>query len=340
MHGRGPGFRKFVAGLALLLAMAGWGGVRAADEIRYFTIGTAATSGTYFPIGALLASIISNPPGSRPCDVGGSCGVPGLIAVAQSTQGSVENVKRIGAGTLQSALSQSDVATWAYTGTGIFRKHAPIDNLRAIANLYPEDVHIVVRKDSGIGSIADLRGKRVSVGEQESGTLVEATEILKAYGIGLKNIKPSYDKPGHAADRLAAGEIDAFFQVSGSPVMAVAELAQRVPIDLLPIPQDKALEIIKSHPFLTISATLMDTYENVGLTPTISVGAIWVVAADVDEELVYQITRSLWNESNRTVLEQGHPKGFYIQPSTAVRGLAIPLHPGAERYYREIGLIN
>lgn len=332
--------KAVAAALSLTSLVTTWGVGRAEEGIHFFTIGTAATSGTYFPIGALIANIISNPPGSRSCERGGSCGVPGLIAVAQSTQGSIENVRRLGPRDLQSALVQSDIATWAYTGTDIFRGQPPRTNLRAIANLYPEDVHIVVRRDSGIETIKDLRGKRVSLGEEQSGTRVEALVILKYYGLGLKNIVPTYDKPGVAADKLERGQIDAFFHVSGSPVPAVSELADRIPIALLPIKQDKALEIIAKHPFFAISSTLPGNYEGVGLTPTLSVGAIWVVDERIDEELVYGITKALWHESNRTLLDTGHPKGFYIQRSTALDGLGIPLHPGAERYYREVGLIN
>lgn len=332
--------RALAAALFLASVSFAWAGARADDAVRFFTIGTAATGGTYFPIGALIANVISNPPGSRPCDRGGSCGVPGLIAVAQSTQGSIENINRLGPRDLQSALVQSDIASWAYTGTDIFQGQPPRTNLRAIANLYPEDLHIVVRRDSGIETIEDLRGKQISLGEEQSGTRVEALVILEHYGISLKDIAPSYDRPGVAADKLERGQIDAFFLVSGSPVAAVAELADRIPIALLPIGQDKATEIIAKHPFFTISSTQPGIYEGVDLTPTLSVGAIWVVDEAIDEELVYQITRALWHDANRPLLDAGHPKGVYIQRSTAVDGLGIPLHSGAERYYREVGLVN
>lgn len=326
--------------LAALVTMAGTGGLKASEDFRFFTIGTAATSGTYFPIGALIGNIISSPPGSRPCERGGSCGVPGLIAVAQSTQGSVENVHLISERRIDSALAQSDVATWAYTGTGIFGQREAIGNLRAIANLYPEDMHVVVRRDSGIETIAQLRGKRVAVGEEQSGTRVDAEIVLGHYGLGTDDIVASHDKPGIAADLLERGEIDAFFYVSGAPVTLIAQLAERLPINLLPIEPDEALDIRRDHPFFTASSIRAGDYAGVDPTPTLSVGAIWVIAAAVDEEQVYAITKALWHDANRSLLDNGHPKGIQIQPTTALDGLGIPLHPGANRYYRERGLID
>lgn len=334
------GLTASIFAVAAFLAMTQSGGPKASEAFRYFTIGTAATSGTYFPIGALIANVISSPPGSRACDRGGSCGAPGLIAVAQSTQGSVENVRLIAAGQIDSALVQSDVAAWAYTGSGIFADRAPVSNLRAIASLYPEDIHIVVRKSSGIQSIADLKGKRVSLGERDSGTLVDALIVLEHGGLALDDVVPFYDKPGLAADRLEAGEIDAFFSVAGAPMPAIAELARRVPVDLLPVGEDMAREIVAKYAFFAASRIAPETYDGVAATPTLSVGALWLVSADIDEDLVYALTRALWHESNRALLDTGHPRGAFIRRATALNGLGVPLHPGAERYYRDAGLAN
>src|SRR5262249_32596218 len=184
------------------------------QDTGFFRIGTGSPDASYFPIGAIIASAISNPPGSRPCDEGGSCGVPGLIAVAQTTRGSIDNVEAIRAGSFESGLTQADIAYWAYTGTNVFEKTGAVRNLRAIANLFQESLHIVVRADSGITSIADLKGKRVSLGEQGSGTLVTARLVLDAYGVGEKRIKAEYLPPAEAAHRLQAGTLDAFVEIS------------------------------------------------------------------------------------------------------------------------------
>src|SRR5215510_6799718 len=165
-------------GAAWLLGGAGAPPVGAQDETRFFRIGTGPTTGNYFTIGGIIANAISNPPGSRPCDKGGSCGVPGLIAVAQTTQGSVQNVELIADRTLDSGLCQSDVAYWAYSGTGMYSGGTPFDGLRTIANLYQESLQIVVRADSKIAAIGDLRGKRISLGGRGSGTRATAVLVL------------------------------------------------------------------------------------------------------------------------------------------------------------------
>lgn len=328
------------AALAAALAIPPAGLRASDDDIRFFTIGTGAGSSTYFLTGALLANLISNPPGSRECERGGSCGVPGLIAVAQSTQGSVENMNRVGAGKLDSALSRANVANWAYNGTWIFEGRTASENLRAIGNLYPETVHIVVRADSGIESIPDLKGRKMSLGEEKSGTRFETLIILGHFGLTVDDIEPVYATPGHAADLLEAGEIDALVEISVDPAVSIAELAKRVPIRILPIDEATAIEFVGNHPFFITTSILIGAYEGVPLTPTLGIGTIWVTSAGIDDETVYRITRALWHENNRDLLVDGHPQGRFIHESAAVGRLGIPLHPGAARYYRERGLIE
>ena len=202
-------------------------GMALAQQPQFFRIGTGGTAGTYYPIGGLIANAISNPPGSRPCDQGGSCGVPGLIATALSANGSVANVNAIAGGTLESGFSQSDVATWAHSGTGIWEDRPAVEKLRAIANLYPETIHLVASADSGIKGVADLEGKRVSLDEPGSGTLVDARIILEAYGLSEDKVDAQYLKPDQAAERMRDGAMDAFFFVGGFPAGAIAELASQ-----------------------------------------------------------------------------------------------------------------
>src|SRR5438046_7136398 len=148
--------------------------LRAQQDITFFRILTGGTAGTYYPIGGLIANAISNPPGSRACAEGGSCGVPGLVATAVASNGSVANINGITSGQMESGFTQSDVAFWAYTGTGVYEGKPKVADLRLIANLYPETIHVVARKGAGIKSVADLKGKRVSLDEPGSGTLVDA----------------------------------------------------------------------------------------------------------------------------------------------------------------------
>jgi TRAP transporter TAXI family solute receptor len=312
---------------------------QAADDIRFFRIGTAATTGTYFQIGGMLANAISKPPGSRDCDRGGSCGVQGLVAVAQATQGSVENVQSVGGARLESALAQSDVALGAYAGTGLFKGKPPIKSLRAIASLFPESVHLVVRAEAPIRSVKDLKGKRVGLGEKESGTLVDARLILEAAGIAEKDVKADYRGLSLAAAALGHSELDAFFLFGGYPVPAIAELASTTPARLVPLSGEIGDRLTRKYPFFTADTIPGGTYAGIDeATPTISTRALWIVSADVPDSLVYSITQALWHDGNRRILDQGHPMGQKIRLTSALQGLVVPLHPGAERFYREAGI--
>jgi TRAP transporter TAXI family solute receptor len=315
-------------------------GLAVAQDMRFFRIGTGGTGGTYYPIGGLIANAISNPPGSRACNKGGSCGVPGLVAIAQSSNGSVANINGINSGTLESGFAQSDVAYWAYTGTGIFADKGKVASLRAIANLYPESIHLVARKGAGIKSVRDLKGKRVSLDEPGSGTLVDARIILQAYGLSEKDIEADYIKPNPAIGKIKDNQLDAFFIVAGFPTGSVAELASSAGAELVPIAGPKAQAIMAKYGFFAPDTIPAGTYEGIGETKTLSVGAQWVVGANVDADLVYGITKALWNDNSRKLLDNGHAKGKVIRLETALNGVGIPLHPGAERFYKEAGILK
>ena len=315
-------------------------GRSAAAGLNFFRIGTGSTGGTYYPVGGVIAGAISNPPGSRPCERGGSCGVPGLIAVAQSTSGSVENAAAISGGKLESGFCQADVAYWASTGTGVYEGKEKLVNLSAIANLYPESMHLVVRRDAGIKTPADLRGRRVSLDREGSGTRVDALLVLGAFGLSPDDMNTIEASPQEGADLLNAGELDAFFMVVGTPASVIQELADQSLITLVPIDGPEAAALAERYPFFSQDSIAAGTYFNVPYTPTLSVGAQWLVGANLPEEEVYDITRALWHEKTRRLLDSGHPKGRLIRIETALKGLGVPLHPGAARYYRERGLID
>ena len=323
-----------VAGLMLSV------GAATAQDMTFFTIGTGGTGATYYPLGGVIANAVSNPPGSRPCEEGGSCGVPGLVAVAQSSRGSVNNVNGITSGLFNSGFSQSDVAYWAYTGTGVFEGEEPMSDLRAIAALYPEHIHLVARADAGIESVSDLAGRRVSLDEPGSGTYVDALLILEAYGLSEDDVEVEYLKPNPAGDAMRNGQLDAFFIVAGYPTGAVVELASAIDVTLVPIDGDEAAQIVEQYGFFSEDVVPADTYDGIGETATLAVGAQWITSANEDEELVYGITQALWNDNTRRLLDVGHAKGSSVTPATALDGIGIPLHPGAERFYRDAGLIQ
>ncbi len=325
----------------LVLLLFGFATASLAGEKTFFRIGTGGVGGTYYPIGGIIANAISSPPGSRPCDKGGSCGVPGLLAIAQSSHGSVANIEAIADGRLESGFAQSDIAYWAYTGTGIFEGRSPARGLRAIANLYPESVHIVIRRGAGITSLRDLKGRRVSIDEPGSGTLVDARIILRAFGLDeRRDLKVRYLKGSPAALRLRSGQLDAFFAVAGYPEEAVVSAVSGGYATLLPLAGPEIDRLLAEHRYFARDRIPAGVYPGVGEIPTISVNALWLVSAKVDDDLVYQITKALWNDQTRALLANGHEKGKMITLETALDGIGIPLHPGAQRYYREVGLLR
>jgi TRAP transporter TAXI family solute receptor len=309
-------------------------------DMVFFRIGTGGTAGTYFPIGGLIANGISNPPGSRSCNEGGACGVPGLVAIAIAANGSVANVSDIQTGRIEAGLMQSDIAYRAFTGGGMFEDREPVTSLRAIANLYPETVQIVARKGAGIASVSDMRGKRISLDEPGSGTLANALMVLEAFGLRERDIKPEYLKPNVAGAKLKAGELDAFFFVGGAPVDAISELADTTDISFVPISGAQAEQALTRYSFYSWDQIPAGTYRGQdSAVQTVSVGSLFVTSAEQSEDVIHGVTAALWNANTRRLLDRGHATGRLIRKENALRSLSIPLHPGAERYYREAGML-
>jgi uncharacterized protein len=310
-----------------------------AQDLNIVRIGTGSTLGTYFPIGGLIGNIISNPPGSRPCERGGSCGVPGLIAVAQSTGGSLDNAKSVEAGRMKMGLSQADVAYWSYYGTGAFEGDKPRNSLRALANLFPENIHLIARADSAINSVADLRGKRVSIGGAGSGSQVDARLILSAFGLRYSEMTVLSLDLEESVDALATGEIDAFFLVSGAPALAIQDLAERANLTFVPIDGPIADKLTKIFPFFAKGLIPQGVYGGNPAIETIDVGALLLARADMSDDLAYGIVRAIWHPNTAALLANGHPRAQLMSLSRAAAGIGFKIHPGARRYYVEQGIL-
>lgn len=310
-------------------------------DVQFFRIGTGETNGTYFAIGGAIASAISNPPGGVRCDEGGACGVPGLLAGALASEGSVVNIRAIRDGQIESGLVQADIAHAAQTAGRGWHGTEQAGNLRAIAALYPEAIHIIARADAGIESINDLAGKRVSINQPGSGTRIDAQLVLQAAGLPDNRLILSEYSIDEAARQLREGNLDAFFMVGGWPVTGVTVLAGQTDIRLLPIEGAMADRLIGAHPFFRRETLPAGTYPGQSQpVETLSVPALWVTSADQPEQLIHDITRVMWNDYTRRQLRQSHPVGDKIDPTQALSGLSIPLHPGAATYYRGAGLLG
>jgi len=332
-------WRKNILAVGATVIIGLGSAVAFAQDMKFFRIGTGGAGGTYFPIGGLMANAISAPPGSTPCDKGGACGVPGLVAIAQTSNASVANVTGVQNGQMESGLAAADIVYQAFNGQGRFEKK--FDKLRVIANLFPEHMHLVIPKGSKLGGIKDLKGKRVGIFTAGSGTQVVVLELLKIYGIEKKDIQAAELNPQQSADRMADGQLDAFFIVGGTPLAAISQLAATKGMELYELTDEERAAFLKVVPYYYDDVIKAGSYE--GQTKdvkTVAVGAQWVVSADVPEQLVYDITAALWNDNSRKLFDAGHAKAKDIQLSSALKAVNTPLHPGAEKFYKEKGILK
>ncbi len=305
---------------------------------RLFRIGTGGKTGVYYPIGKMIAHGLTPNTSAGPVAQDGINGVAGYIGVAQNSAGSIENVHSITRGKVEAGLVQADVATWAFEAKRNFKGDENARSIRAIASLYPEKFQIVTRKDAGVHSMKDLRGKHISVDEIGSGTLAVMRIVLEAHAMTEKDLRPVYLKPVFTQDKIISGELQGFVMMAGVPMAAVSQLTD-VGISLLPIAPKIAAQIEARYPYLVPGKIPAEVYPGIPETATIQVHALLVVSEALDEVLVYQITAALWSERTLAMLKAGHPQGRMITAGTALAGISIPLHPGARKYYREKGLI-
>ncbi len=311
--------------LALTLVLAGTS--IAQQQKKFFVISTGGTGGTYYPLGGILAQALTEK-------------VPEVVVTAQAGQASVANCNLIRDKQIESAFVQSNVAYNAYAGLEQF-KDKPAKNLRFIASLYPETIQIVARADSGIKTVKDIKGKRLVPGDRGSGTEVDTLNVLGVYGFTYKDFAGvDWLSFSGAAQRLQDKQADVTFTTAGWPTAAIQELAVSAKIMLVPIDEAKIKELTKKFPFYSRIVIPKGTYKDQEKdVATITTMAQWVVGAEVPDEVVYKLTKALW-ESGAAKMATAHAQGKNVQVKTALSGMAVPLHPGAEKYYKEAGVIK
>ncbi|HEY4344612.1 MAG TPA: TAXI family TRAP transporter solute-binding subunit [Parvibaculum sp.] len=324
------------------------------EKITFFQIGAGASDGPYFAIGGRLSAIISRPPDTGRCEPGGPCGVEGVLAVVKSSSGAVANVRAVSARHYESALIQSIVLDQAFRGVGAFRGERPFKNLRAIAGVYRETVHLIASRGSAVASVADLRRKRVSVGAKGLGTERAALDILRAYGLSPRAVDLSHEEPKDAAERLLRGQLDAFFFVARDPSPFIVDLANRGAVDIVSIAGPEAEALALAHGEFMAAHIPEDMYRFNPALDTLALNTVWVCNASADPALVHDIAAALFYPGNRELLPASEdlpppPKkrdkiaeeaGRRQLMSDAVQNLVIPLHPGAARFYREEGVLS
>lgn len=287
---------------------------------------SGGTSGTYFPIAGAISDLWNK-------------NVEGLTVDVQATGASAENLNLLNAGNAEVAFVQNDVMYYAYTATESFANVDKNESFLTLGTVYPEVVQLVVAGDSGIESLADLKGKSVSIGDLGSGVESNAKQILAAAGISLDDITVRNLGFGESANGIKDKTLDAAFVTAGTPTTAVTELAATNDIRILSLDQDVIDQLCTEYAYytpFTIPAHSAEVYNLDNDVNTIAVKATIVVSANLSEDLVYNMTKSLFE--NLDAVAEAHAKGKEMSLEGAIEGVSVPLHPGAAKYYAEQGL--
>ncbi|WP_341877138.1 TAXI family TRAP transporter solute-binding subunit [Defluviitalea saccharophila] len=284
---------------------------------------TGGTTGTYYAYSGTVSQILSQK-------------INNLNFNVQSTGASKANIYLVSDEEADIAIVQNDVMYYAYNGIDLFEGEK-VSGFSAMAGVYAEVCQVVAK--SGITSIEDLRGKRVSVGDVGSGVEFNARQILEAYGMTFDDIVVSNLSFGDSATALKDDKIDAFFCVAGAPTTAIVELATSNQINLLEVDDEHAAKLIEKYPFYTKFSVPGGSYKGVdNEVQTVAVVATYIVSDSLSEDLVYNMTKALFE--NAEEIAKAHPKGAELDPAYSVSSISIPLHPGAEKYYKEIGVLK
>jgi len=303
----------------------------------FFQIATGAVSGTYMRVGETISYVISNPPGVVRCEVAGRCGPFGLIATSRSSSGSVANAHAVDGGRVSSAIIQADIAQAAVQGRGPFIANGELKNLRAIARLHDETLHLVVSSRSRIRRIGDLVSRRVGIDSVKSATNFTVRSVLTAARISPMHLRLSFQTPEQAALDLANGKLDAFFVIGAAPIRAVDNLIRRKQARLVGIDARVVAALTKASPMITKVELPEDTYRGSRRVTTIGIASLWVVHKGLSADLVRGVLRALWNPLNRNEFTRLGSLAATMRVQRAAENLPIPLHDGAQRFYAEAG---
>ena len=287
-----------------------------------YVFATGGTSGTYYSFGGSIASIWN-------------ANIEGMNVTAQSTGASAENLRLLNRHEADLAFVQNDVMDYAYNGTDIFAGEV-LTNFSAMLTLYPEIVQIAATKSSGIKTISDMKGKRVSVGDAGSGVEFNAKQILEAYGLTFDDINKSNLSFKESSDGLQNGTLDACFIVAGIPNAALQELSLSSDIVLVSLDKVQVDEMLSKYKYYTEITIPANTYNKVDTdTKAIAVKATIAVNNNIPEDAVYNLMKTLFDK--KADLATAHAKGEELDIEEAYKGISIPFHPGAIKYYEELG---
>lgn len=305
--------------LTATLAMSSMFAAAHADNPKFLSMLTGGTGGTYYPLGGAIAKIVSDE--------------TGIQTDALSSNASADNIIALNDGEAEIAFTQTDVAAYAIDGVNNF-EGKKVDSIQALGSLYPETVQIITTDKSGIKSVTDLKGKKVSVGAPGSGTYVSAEQILEVYGLNMKDIKAQHLDFGESVGGIQDGNIDAAFITAGTPTGAVEQLTATAKVNVLAVDGDEAKKLIDKYPFYGVDTIKEGTYGLSNDVDSVAVLAMLVVQKDLPEDAVYNITKAIYENSDKIA----HAKAKEISLENALDGIGFDVHPGAKKYYEEKGL--
>ena len=285
-------------------------------------VGTGGTTGTYYGFCNVISSVLKEKTGAQ--------------LTIQSSGASKANILDIDDGIVDMAIVQNDVMDYAYNGTSLFENDGAITSFSTLGAVYAEVCQIVARADSGIKTVADLKGKKVSVGDSGSGVEFNAQQILGAYDITFEDIDKQNLSFQASADALKDGKIDAFFCTAGAPTVAITDLSTTTGIVLVEIDAEHLAKLQKDYGFYAAYTVPAGTYNGLDKdATTVAVKATFIVSNDLSEETVYQLTKAIYENKDNYV----HDKAKEMSLEYAVSSISVPFHPGAEKYYKEVGAI-
>ncbi|HRP95986.1 MAG TPA: TAXI family TRAP transporter solute-binding subunit [Rhodocyclaceae bacterium] len=310
--------------LALLLAAAlGFAVSALAQQRQFLTIGTASVVGIYYPVGGATAQIINQ------ADVG-------LRATVEATGGSAFNVRALAAGELDLALAQSDVVYQAYRGEAAF-EGAPVEQLRTVMGLHAEPLHLVCARDAGVATVRDIVGKRVNIGNPGSGIRFTVEQALAALNIGLNDFQAESLTGAEGVDFLRDGRIDCFFYTIGIGGAALQDISTTQDVVFVPMNEPEFKGLVEQFPYFAFTEVPAGTYRGQDEAITLfGVKALFVTTTGLDDEIAYRVTKAVLD--NLDTFKKTHPALAFLTAEDFLNGLGAPLHPGAERAYKEAGL--
>ena len=311
-------------GLALGLGAALWAGHASAQQ-QFVNVLTGGQSGVYYPLGVSLSQIFAKD-------------IPNARSTAQVTRASAENLNLLQAGRGELGFTLADALSDAWQGNEEAGFKTKLDKLRGLSATYNNYIQIVANADSGIKTLADLKGKRVSVGAARSGTELNARAIFKAAGLSYNDLaKVEYLPFGESVELIKNRQLDATLQSAGLGVASIRDLATAVKIVVVPVPADVVAKVGDAayQPATIPAGTYAGQTADV---PTAAIPNFLVTHAGVSDDLAYRMAKAMYE--NLSTLHSAHNAAKAIDRANAVKGMPVPLHPGAERYYREVGVIK